>query len=369
MHILTVTHFYESHRGGIELVAGRLQRELATLGAEVSWAASAQDSPPNDGAIMPQPLHCIDPLEAISGLPMPIPLPRTIAQLWRNVKAADAVIIHDALYVTSILAMLAAKWHKKKTLLIQHIGDIPFSSALLRGLLALANRIVARPMLRRADYVIFISDTVRRYFGDLRRTQPAHLMFNGVDHQRFHLPSADQRQAARKTWNIADGVPHFLFVGRFVEKKGLKILKEIASQLPMMQFHLAGSGPINPTSWGLANIHVHGPQSADKIASLMHAVDAFILPSTGEGYPLVVQEALASGLPLFCGAETAEADPQAAPYLLGSPVNLADPTDSARGFVTKIKAAQFGPHHAAAAYARARYDWAANGRAIMGFLR
>ena len=36
-----------------------------------------------------------------------------------------------------------------------------------------------------------------------------------------------------------------------------------------------------------------------------------MLPSIGEGFPLVVQEALASGLPTICGAETARADKNA----------------------------------------------------------
>ena len=46
MKILTVTHFYETHRGGIEIVAGRLNRELHALGLDTVWAASAKDSPP-----------------------------------------------------------------------------------------------------------------------------------------------------------------------------------------------------------------------------------------------------------------------------------------------------------------------------------
>jgi starch synthase len=34
MRLLTVTHFYEAHGGGIERVAGRLNREFAALGHE-----------------------------------------------------------------------------------------------------------------------------------------------------------------------------------------------------------------------------------------------------------------------------------------------------------------------------------------------
>jgi hypothetical protein len=35
-----VTHYFESHRSGIELIAGRLIRELVRLEQEVVWVAS-----------------------------------------------------------------------------------------------------------------------------------------------------------------------------------------------------------------------------------------------------------------------------------------------------------------------------------------
>ncbi len=373
MKILTVTHFYESHRGGIELVAGRIQRELAALsgagGHDVQWAASSSDPAPNDGIITPVPLRTFDPLEKLTGLPMPVPFPSGIGALWRAVRNADAVIIHDALYVTSILAMLAAKWHRKRTMLIQHIGNIPFSSAVLRTVLSVANYLVAKPMLRSADTLVFISDTVQRHFGDLGRKTKAQLIFNGVDHARFYMPSAAEEKIARLRWNMDLQTHHFLFVGRFVEKKGLNILREIARQTPHAQFHLAGSGPMDPAGWKLPNVVVHGPQSPDAIASLMHACDAFILPSTGEGYPLVVQEALACGLPVFCGDETARADPEAGGHLYGAPVNLSDTVGSANGFIVNMRNAETGKKLGAANFAKARYDWTENAQIISGLLR
>ncbi len=372
MKILTVTHFYESHRGGIELVAGRIQRELASLpgtgGHDVQWAASSSDPAPKDGVITPVPLRTFDPVEKLTGLPMPVPFPSGVRALWRAVRNADAVIIHDALYVTSILAMLAAKWHRKRTMLIQHIGDIPFSSAVLRGVLSLANALVAKPMLRRADHLVFISETVQQHFGDLRRKTPAQLIFNGVDHQRFFMPDHTAEMTAKLRWNMDVQAYHFLFVGRFVEKKGLNILREIARQLPDTQFHLAGSGPIDPQSWGLPNVIVHGAQSPDAIASLMHACDAFILPSTGEGYPLVVQEALACGLHVFCGEETARADPEAGEHLYDAPVNLADLVGSASGFMANLQNADVRKKLGAANFAKSRYDWAKNASIIAALL-
>jgi alpha-maltose-1-phosphate synthase len=139
--------------------------------------------------------------------------------------------------------------------------------------------------------------------------------------------------------------------------------------MPTIQFHIVGSGPIDPTAWGLPNVSVHGTQTPDDVASLMQACDGFILPSIGEGYPLVVQEAMACGLTVFCGDETARADPAASQYLHGAHVDLADPVASAAGFITAIQSATLRHNKAAADFAHARYNWGAGAKTIVELLR
>lgn len=354
MRLLTVTHFFESHGGGIERVAGELCRALARAGHQMTWAASHADEVRGDLQIEPLPLTCINPTERLNGLPMPIPTPRALAALSRAVSAADVVIVHDALYLTSLAAAWSARRQGKPLILIQHIAAIPFASAVMRRVMSLANTLVTIPMLRAADQVIFISDTVRSDFAHVPMRRAPKLLFNGVDTDLFS-PGHQTRAA----FGLPENGVVAAFVGRFVEKKGVSILREVARMRPDINFALAGAGPIDPAEWGLPNVHILGRLGRGAVADLFRSADFLLLPSIGEGYPLVIQEAMACGLPVVCGEQSARADPKAATWLRGVEVDLANPALTAGCVINAIDEIRFDHvgRREMAAYAASAYDW------------
>lgn len=361
LRILTVSHFFEAHGGGIERVAGHLCRRFADNGIETSWAASDADLPP-EGKVDAVPIACLQPMEKRNGLPMPIPRMRGIAALARAVRGSDSVVMHDALYATSILAMVAAKIYRKRTVLVQHIASVPFSSRILRFAMALANRLVTRPMLRAADARVFISDTVRHELLGTPARHSYRLLFNGVDRSIFH-PSRD---------STGDGGSpargrRVLFVGRYVEKKGLSVIRALATLRPDLEISLAGAGSIRPGAWGLGNVRDLGTRTPMELADLYRTADLLLLPSVGEGYPLVIQEAMACGLPVICGAPVHLADPDAAVWLRGVNIDLRDPMGSARRCADAIDglALTDAERDAMAAHALAHYDWDKMARSVI----
>ena len=298
---------------------------------------------------------------------MPIPGARAIRDLWRAVRDFDAVIVHDALYLTSVLAMLIAKIRGKPVVLVQHIAGIEFANPIMRILMRLANLVVTRPMLYAADQLVFISDRVRH---DLLGEPPRRdfmLLFNGVDTTIFHPRDVSTRHLVRAAFGLPVGARTAIFVGRFVAKKGMTVLEALAQRRPDLHFALVGAGPVHPEKWGLPNIHVLGPQSQQKIAELYAASDFLLLPSVGEGYPLVVQEAMASGLPVVCGECSVRADPVAARWLRGVQIDLTDPEQSAFRCSTAIDSLFDKPPDCAemASYAAKTYNWPAMARAIV----
>ncbi len=361
--LLTVSNYFDTHRGGLEIVAGRLARELAARGFDVTWLASAATPAPEGYAargLRTASFGVWNIAERRLGVPWPVLSPAAALRLWREVREADAVLLHDSLYMTSIVTFLAAKASRTPLAVIQHIGAVPYRNPILRGVMALANRLVARPILGGAGQVVFISQFVSDFFGRVKFRRAPLLIFNGVDTEVFRPAGEDERAAARRRFGFAPDERVALFVGRFVEKKGVARLGKVAARRPDITFAFAGWGLIDPAAWGLANVQVFSDLAGDGLAELYRASDVFVLPSQGEGFPLVVQEALACGLPVVCGDESTGADADVAPFLVGVDVTGAEEDVAARiGAAIDRVLADRGDGAARAAFVRGRYAWSA----------
>ena len=302
MRIALVTHYFPAHRGGIERVAGELAGRLAGLGAEITWHASDTDPPPQIPGVRCVPARACNFFERRLGVPYPIWSLAALRRLAAEVRAADAVHLHDCLYLPNLVAYAAARRAGRLVLVTQHVGMVPYRNPLLRALLAVAYRVLAPVVLGGATRVAFVSDAVQRYFSSFVRFRSApELIPNGVDTELFR-PAAERRP---------NESPQLLFVGRFVEKKGLPFLRELAKRLPQARFTFAGWGMLDPQAWALPNVRVLRNLESRELVPLYQAADLLVLPSVGEGFPLVVQEAMACGTPALVSDETGAGAPQA----------------------------------------------------------
>ena len=336
MRLLMVTHYFASHGGGIEIVAERLAAELAGAGHSVTWLASNASPTPGNSPIVAKSIRSGHWAERALGIPFPIPAAGELATIHQAVANADAVMIHDCLYLSNIAAFVGAKRANKPVLIVQHIGDVPYRNPVLRLVMQLANRLITSTLLARADQAVFISELTARRFSHVRFRRPPVLAFNGVDSSIFRLSTTVSRQQLRARFEVGESDKLIVFAGRFVEKKGLGTVRALAEQRPKIRFVLAGHGPIDPASWGLPNVRVVGQLPAHDLANLYRAGDVLLLPSTGEGFPLVIQEALACGLRVLCGADTAQADSVAQAFLTGVAVDPTDPTVTASEFLSAL---------------------------------
>jgi glycosyltransferase involved in cell wall biosynthesis len=338
MKLLMITNYFESHRGGLELIGGRLARELHGLGQEILWLACGSTPPPSDRTLGSRAItvSALNVTERCFGIPFPIPSLTAIWRIRREVWRSDAVLLHDCLYPMSVVSFLLARLARRAVLIVGHVGFVPYRNPVLRSMMWLANRIIACPMLVRADRVAFVSGITARYFSGLRFRAPPVVVFNGVDTTVFRPVEPDRKPELRGRLGLNPDRSLVLFVGRFVEKKGLDILLRMARHRPAIRWAFAGWGHLDPRAWGLPNVIVFSDLNGPSLAPLYQASDLLVLPSKGEGFPLVIQEALACGLPVVCSAETAGADAAVTPFLSAVPLDERNPEATALAFCAEI---------------------------------
>jgi glycosyltransferase involved in cell wall biosynthesis len=338
MRFLMASHYFASHNSGIEIVAGELFRELTERKQDITWmAGDATPAPRTTGRSRTVSLRIVNFVEERTGLPFPIPTIMAMSEIGREIRKAEVVILHDCLYLSNIATFFCAKRRGITTIVVQHIGFIPYRNWLLNAVMRLANAAITRPMLSRADQVVFISETTRSFFYSVNYKRPPRTIFNGVDTDLYRTRLATENVAKiRCNYELPPDGPVLLFVGRFVEKKGMSALKRMVGLRPNYTWVFAGWGPLDPSSWNMKNLHVFTGLKGESIAALYRACDLLVLPSTGEGFPLVIQEALASGLAIICGADTLNADPELKDFARGVQVHTGDDQRTAQEFLFAI---------------------------------
>ncbi|HXH02177.1 MAG TPA: glycosyltransferase [Candidatus Competibacteraceae bacterium] len=223
--------------------------------------------------------------------------PRTLRQLLQVAREQGMQCIHTHDYKSHAYGWLAAR----------RLG-LPLV-ATLHGWISIDARLrlyqrVERLLLGGYDAVVTVSPSMSE---QVRRWQPRRLytIANGVDTELFH----PRRPAlGRERWGLA--AEHFLFgtVARLSPEKGQWLLLEAFARIvphqPRARLLLVGEGPqraaLEQTVRHLGlegRVVFAGQQGA--IEHLLHDLDCYVSPSLTEGMPMIILEAMASGVPVI----------------------------------------------------------------------
>ncbi|MGI9173932.1 MAG: glycosyltransferase family 4 protein [Rhodothermales bacterium] len=224
------------------------------------------------------------------------------ADLHRVMRQFRPQVVHVHGLGVSPYAYVAARLHGAALVSTCHITP-------RRNAEKLAKRFA--PVMRLAsplfgDRVIAISSEMQTVLRDLWRIpeRRIRLILNGIDSTHFREPSAEERRTAREAFGLGEEDKAVCLIGRLYPTKGHDTLVKAVAQLrseglPVVAL-CAGRGPLKKkvaqlaASLGIAD-HVRLLGFVDA-RQVLWASDVFALPSHREGCPLVIAEAMVSGV-------------------------------------------------------------------------
>ncbi|MDT4985989.1 MAG: D-inositol-3-phosphate glycosyltransferase [Micromonosporaceae bacterium] len=300
MRILIVSAYFPPHLGGVEVVAGNHARSLAADGHDVTVATThTEPATPRretvDGFTVVR-LPARNVLERRAGIPYPLIGPAFCRGLRRLVAECDAVHVHDVLYQPSQLAAILARLAGKPLFATQNIGPVHHPRRVVRGVERITRATAGRYVWRHARRITAHNPLVYQHLraqgvpADRIVTTP-----NGIDTTVFRPGPVRDAGRWRARLGVPVGQPVVLFVGRLIGQKGLPAL--LAATGPEYRIVVVGAG--TPPDRGVHGVAFAGPVARHDLVDLYRLADVFVLPSTGEVFPLAVQEAMACGVPVI----------------------------------------------------------------------
>lgn len=237
-----------------------------------------------------------------------------------------------------------------------------------------------------ADRIIAVSSSLAELARELGADgEKVTVVGNGIDPDRFGLPTPEQRAAARQRLDVSADATVLLTVGGLTRRKGVqRVIPEFAglvhdrsmSKASSLLYLVAGGGSAEGDDLATLRAIARSHDVEDRVRFLgrvehrdlpdvYHAADAFVLATSNEGWANALHESIATGLP------TVTTDVGGNREVLGhGAVGTVVPLDDADALRRAIRAALEEPSDRAAiaAFGGSR-TWAAVGEETAAVLR
>ena len=312
MKVLILTHYFQPHIGGIEIVVYNHAKEIVKRGHQVTIMASkigGEEEEETIEGIKVIRVKALNFLENHFGVPYPIFYPKLLPRLKEEIKNSDVINIHGIVWMQSFFGAIISRIYQKPIVLHQHNTFINYKNPILKLIEKIADKTVGRYTLKSADHIIAGSGETKKYVLSItKKLYNITISYCAVNLKRFK--PTRYKKLVREKFKInqegficftirritfKNGIDTFLQVAKFFNKKRKDLL-----------FVLGGTGPDANLAKKyirdnhLLNTKFLGFVSNDELPDYFALSDIFILPSkTGEGFPMVVVEAFASGLPVI----------------------------------------------------------------------
>ena len=241
-------------------------------------------------------------LEERSGIPFPVWHPSAVWRLSDLIRKADVVHVHDVYHGSSVLAATLARRHRRPIFITQHVGVVEHDKTIVKLVQKLLYSTAGKAVWGWAETITVYNTIVEKFLRDHGVfAGKIRLTYNGINTRYFHPGTPEGTRLTRQRYGLPLNVPIVLSVGRLVPKKGLQKLVDARS--PEYEVVHVGPGAIpNRVPEGVRFL---GPLNRAELRDLYQASDIFAFAAVGEMLTLVMQEAMACGLPIVATAEEA----------------------------------------------------------------
>jgi glycosyltransferase involved in cell wall biosynthesis len=226
---------------------------------------------------------------------------RAIRRLRRLIGAWRPDVVHAHGLRAGALSAIALAFirptvYDPRPALVVTVHNAPAAGGVTGAVYRVLERIVAHS----ADSVLCVSADLEERMRAAGAGRVGHAPVPAAAHV-----SAETRAAAPLPGVPTPDRPMVLAVGRLAAQKGFGILLQAAARWrdlePEPLLVIAGEGPLEAELKARAatlRVDARFPGHRDDVAALLAAAAVFVLPSTWEGQPLILQEALRAGVPI-----------------------------------------------------------------------
>lgn len=232
-------------------------------------------------------------------------LARAPGRLRAALRSEPADVVVSALYSANVVSALAVGRSGPPLVFSVRAARAQLGQV-RRAMFRLAARLSRRTAAVVGNTRAGLDDHIARGFSATHRA----VIPNGIDTEQFRpVPAAGR--AARDAWNLPEGVPVVGRVGRLTPVKDhetfLRAMAELRTSMSSLHVLCVGGGPPDfraslerrAASLGLDEVvRFTGACDREDLPGLYGAMDVAVSSSRSEGFPNVVAEAMACGVPV-----------------------------------------------------------------------
>ena len=213
------------------------------------------------------------------------------AKIHLRIRKIKPDIVHSQSLLSGIPALAAQKFLKIPYVIWGRGSDIYIPGRF--------TRMTSKPILQNADAVLALTKDMKQKIQEIY-DRGITVVPNGVDLERFKISSEGKKE---------DNANTIVFVGRLHPVKGVQYLIEamaiVHREMQDAKLVLVGDGVERSRLEELAErldlndcIQFAGQVPQERVPQVMNQADVFAMSSLSEGFPVVLLEAMAAGLPI-----------------------------------------------------------------------